>query len=112
MDFDPVLDSHPNAPRRGPVWLAFAAVVVAGGFGATIGYGLVSASCSNRPPVLQQLLAAAVPGYSAHASSCDGQIALATILGAVIAAVGVGIVAMLVLRAMSDWNAHRPEPKA
>lgn len=108
MTPDPVLDSHPNAPRRGPVWLAFAAVVIAGGFGAAIGYGLVHASCSSRPPVLRQLLEAAVPGYHAPTASCDAQLALATILGAAVAAVGVGIVAVLVLRAMADWKTHLP----
>ena len=49
-----------------------------------------------------------MPGYQAPTASCDAQLALATILGAAVAAVGVGIVAMLVLRAMADWKSHLP----
>jgi hypothetical protein len=109
MAYDDLLDSHPNAPRRGPVMLAFALVVLAGTLGGLIGYGLVDATCGERPPKLQQLLAAAVPGYKAAAHSCQAQLAGATFVGATIAAVGAGVVAVLVLRAMSDWHHHPPE---
>jgi ABC-type Fe3+ transport system permease subunit len=109
VDDDELIEWHPNAPRRGPVLLAFACVVAAGVLGALIGYGLVDASCSERPPRLQQLLAAAIPGYRTHARSCTWPLAGATMLGAFLAAAGTGVVAVLVLRAMSDWRAPRQE---
>jgi hypothetical protein len=77
--------------------------------GALIGYGLVDASCSEQPPRLQQLLAAAIPGYRTHARSCTLPLAGATVLGALIAAVGTGVVAVLVLRAMGDWRPPQRE---
>lgn len=101
------LEWHPNAPRRGPVYLAFACVVIAGVLGALIGYGLVDASCNERPSRLQQLLAAAVPGFRAKAGSCTWPLAGATLGGALLAAVGTGVVAVLVLRAMADWRPPR-----
>jgi hypothetical protein len=106
---DPVLDSHPNVVRKGPVYLAFTSVLVAGAFGAMIGYGLVAATCSETPAKLRQLLASAVPGYAVPTHSCQAQLAGATILGAVITAVGAGIVARLVLRAMTDWKKTPPK---
>lgn len=104
---DDLLDSHPNAPRRGPVWLAFTSVVLAGLFGALIGYGLATASCTERPSRLEQLLDAAVPGLRAAPRSCTLAVTGATLLGAAIAAVGGGVVAVLMLRAMSDWGTPR-----
>jgi ABC-type Fe3+ transport system permease subunit len=105
MADDDLIEWHPNAPRRGPVLLAFSAVVIAGVLGALIGYGLVDASCSEQPSRLEQLLTAAIPGYHAHTRSCTLPLAGATLLGALIAAVGTGVVAVLVLRAMGDWRA-------
>lgn len=72
------LTALPSALARG---LAFAAVVVSGLFGGLIGYAVVEIS--------------------------DGSAALAVIgaaIGAAICAVGVGVVAVLVLRAMAEWN--------
>ncbi|MGI8796682.1 MAG: hypothetical protein ACR2IR_08930 [Acidimicrobiia bacterium] len=70
-------------PSRTAYLLAFLAVVVSGLFGGTIGYGLVDISC-------------------------EGDCGLATLAGALVgasvAAVGVGIIAVLVLRAMSEWK--------
>ena len=104
---DPSL-SHPNAPRRGPVYLAYAAVVVAGTLGALIGYGLVKATCSDQAPKLQRLLHLADPAYKIPAHSCQLQRAGGLLSGAIIAGVGAGIVAVLVLRAMTDWRTHPP----
>lgn len=101
---DELSDQHPNAPRRGPVLLAFASVVLAGLLGALIGYGLVAASCRERPSRLQQLLEAAIPGYQAKAYSCTWPLAAATVAGGTLAAIGAGIVAVLVLRAMHEWR--------
>ena len=99
---------HPNAPRRGPVYLAYAAVVVAGTLGGVIGFGLVNATCSDRSPKLQRLMHLADASYKIPAHSCQLQRAGGLLSGAVIAGVGAGIVAVLVLRAMTDWRTHRP----
>ncbi len=104
MADDDLIEFHPSAPRRGPVLLAFVSVVVSGTLGALIGYGLVHASCSEQPPRLEQLLAAAIPGYRVHTRSCTLPLAGATLVGALLAAVGTGVVAVLVLRAMGDWR--------
>lgn len=90
--------------RRGPVGLAFVLVVVAGALGGGIGFGLVRASCDERPAKLRLLLKAAIDTYAVPDASCQTQRAIATIIGALIAAAGAGIVAMLVLRAMADWR--------
>jgi hypothetical protein len=104
---DAIQASHPNVPRRGPVYLAFGCVVIAGVLGALIGYGLVGASCSERAPRLQQLLAGAVHGYEAHGRSCTAPLAGGTLFGGTLAAIGTGIVAMLMMRAMGDWRPPR-----
>jgi hypothetical protein len=101
--------SHPNAPKRGPVYLAYGAVVLAGILGGVIGYGLVNATCSDQAPKLQRLLHLADPRYQIPAHSCQLQRAGGLLSGAVIAGVGAGIVAVLVLRAMTDWRPHPPQ---
>ncbi len=106
---DPVRDTHPNVVRKGPVYLAFGAVVIAGVFGGLIGYGLVAASCSETPAQLRQLLAAGVDGYAIPAHSCELQLAVTTVVGALIAASGAGVVARLVLKAMTDWKKTPPQ---
>ena len=70
-------------PSRAAFLLAFVSVVVAGFFGGVIGYGVTDVECTR---------------------SCSGSRAVGSVIGAVIAAVGVGIVAVLVLRAMSEWR--------
>jgi hypothetical protein len=91
------------------VYFAYAAVVVAGTLGALIGLGLVNATCSDRSPKLQRLIQLADPRYHVPAHSCQVQRAGGLLSGAVIAGVGAGIVAVLVLRAMTDWRTHPPE---
>jgi hypothetical protein len=76
-------EAPPTMPSRGAFFLAFASVVVAGCFGAVIGYGVTDVECTR---------------------ACTGSRALGSVIGGVIAAVGVGIVAVLVLRAMSEWR--------
>jgi len=100
---------HPNSPRRVPVYLAFAAVVVAGSLGGLIGLGLVNATCSSQSPKLQRILHLADPRYKIPAHSCQLQRAGGLLTGAIIAGVGAGIVAVLVLRAMTDWRTHPPD---
>jgi hypothetical protein len=74
-------------PSRTAYLLAFLSVVVSGLFGGTIGYGLVDVSCEGGCGL------AAVAG---------------ALIGAAIAAGGVGIIAVLVLRAMSEWKRNPP----
>jgi hypothetical protein len=70
-------------PSRGAYVLAFFSVVLAGAFGGIIGYGLVDIGCSGDCRV------AVIGGLA---------------VGALIGAIGVGIVAVLVLRAMAEWQ--------
>ena len=77
-------DAPPQMPSRTAFFLAFASGVVAGLFGGIIGYGLADVGCTG---------------------DCQGEKLLGTLLGSTAAAAGVGIVAVLVLRAMSEWRA-------
>ena len=70
-------------PSRGAYVLAFLSVVLAGVFGAVIGYGLGDLSVDGGST------AAGIAGM---------------IIGGAIGAVGVGVVAVLVLRAMAEWQ--------
>jgi hypothetical protein len=70
-------------PSRGAYVLAFLSVVFAGAFGGIIGYGLVDIGCDG---------------------DCGLAVIAGLLVGALIGAVGVGIVAVLVLRAMSEWQ--------
>jgi hypothetical protein len=69
-------------PSRGAYLLAFASVIVAGLFGGVIGYGLADLGS----------------GTSSTTTNIIGMI-----VGALVGAVGVGVVAVLVLRAMAEW---------
>jgi hypothetical protein len=97
--------AHPNLPRRGALALMFAAIVVCGVLGGSIGYGLVNTSCASSPTVAQHLLEE-IPGYHAHTSSCDLKLLGAALAGTVFAAIGAGVVAMLMMRAQAEWRAH------
>lgn len=98
-------ESHPNLPRRGPLALMFAAIVIAGVLGGGIGYGLVNTSCPKEPTLAEQLLET-VPKFHASTPSCDPKILAGAVVGALLAAIGAGVVAMLMLRAQSEWRAH------
>lgn len=63
--------------------MAFTAILVAGLCGALIGSSFVSLQCE---------------------SSCDTASGVAAIVGGLAAASGVAVVAVLVLRAMGEWN--------
>jgi len=77
-------------PSRAAYLLAFGSVVVAGVFGGIIGYGIVDVG-STGPANTAKLLG--------------------TLVGAAGGAVGVGIIAVLVLRAMAEWKRQpRSEP--
>lgn len=90
------IDSDPNevvpVPATGPprvaFILAFAGTVVCGLLGSLIGFGLVQLD-------------------SPDATAAQ---AIGAIIGGVLTALGAGIVAVLVLRAMSEWGRHGPGP--
>lgn len=82
-DEDRPLSALPS--RRARV-LAFAAILVAGLCGALIGSSFVKLQCDG---------------------SCDTSSGLGAIVGGLTAAGGVAVVAVLVLRAMGEWNRIR-----
>jgi uncharacterized membrane protein len=80
-------ETPPTMPSRTAFLLSFVSVVLAGVLGGVIGYGIVDIDCTR---------------------GCAASKLLAAVLGAVFAAVGVGIVAVLVLRAMAEWRRKPP----
>jgi hypothetical protein len=72
-------------PSRWAYLLAFGGVVLAGVLGGIIGYGIADVS-----------------------SQTDVSHVVGALVGAVIGAGGVGIVAVLVLRAMAEWRRQNP----
>ena len=72
-----------RCPSRQARAVAFGAIVVAGICGALIGYSFVSIQCHG---------------------ACSAPEGAGAIVGAIIAAVGVAVVAVLVLRAMGEWK--------
>jgi hypothetical protein len=86
---EPVPDGEPTPPMlpsRGAFLLAFGGVVLAGILGGIIGYGIADVS-----------------------SHSDLSHLVGTFIGSVIGAAGVGIVAVLVLRAMAEWRRQNPQ---
>jgi hypothetical protein len=81
----PTDDQRPLSalPSRGARLAAFLAILVAGAAGGLIGFALVDIQCEGE---------CAVPA------------SIGTFTGAVVAAVGVAVVAVLVLRAMGEWR--------
>jgi hypothetical protein len=100
-----VPETHPNLPRRGLLALMFAAIVICGALGGAIGYGLVNTSCPSSPTVAERLLEE-VPAFHAHEPTCDLKLLAGAVSGAVLAAIGAGVVAMLMLRAQAEWRTH------
>jgi hypothetical protein len=76
-------DPHPYAASRGAVIGAFVAIVVAGLSGAAIGYGLVDIGCTG---------------------DCGTVAGLGGLIGGLLAAGGVAIVAVLLLRSLAEWK--------
>ena len=77
-------DEHPYAASRGALFGAFVAVVLAGLSGAAIGFGLVDIGCTG---------------------DCGTLAGVGALLGGLVAAGGVAIVAVLLLRSMAEWKA-------
>jgi len=82
-DDSPSREAPPQMPSRTAFLVSFFSVVVAGVFGGIIAYGLVDVGCEG---------------------DCQASRLLGVVIGAVLAAGGVGIVAVLVLRAMGEWR--------
>lgn len=80
-----------SLPSRGARILAFAAIVLGGLCGGLIGYGFTDLQCTG---------------------GCTGLAGGVGLLGAVGGAVGVGVVAVLALRAMGEWRTVRHGPDA
>lgn len=77
-------DYSPSAlPSTGARVLAFASILLAGLCGGLIGYAVVDLQCEG---------------------DCTAASGFAGLAGAVIFAVGVGVVAVLALRAMAEWR--------
>ena len=86
MDLDPpTTDERPLSRLPSPLAraLAFAAIVLAGLLGALIGWALVDIQCRG---------------------DCSTASAIGTVVGGVVAAGGVAIVAVIALRAMGEWK--------
>jgi hypothetical protein len=80
-------DLPAGLPSRTAYLFAFFSVVVAGMFGGIIGYGIVDVGTT---------------GTAATAKL------LGTLIGAALGAGGVGVIAVLVLRAMAEWKRRPP----
>lgn len=77
-------DYAPSAlPSTGARVLAFSSILIAGLCGGLIGYAVVDLQCEG---------------------DCTAPAGIAGLTGAVIFAVGVGVVAILALRAMAEWR--------
>ena len=75
----------PSAPARG---LAFGSIIVGGVCGALIGFAFTDLQCDD---------------------GCTAWAGLSGVVGAIVGAIGVAIVAVLVLRAMDEWESVKDE---
>jgi hypothetical protein len=107
MVADDVVPEHPNLPRRGALALMFAAIALAGMLGGLIGYGLVATTCPNSPTRAERLLEQ-VQGFHASVPSCTWEELLAALAGTLIAGIGTAVIAILVMRAQTEWRSHAP----
>jgi hypothetical protein len=98
---------HPNLPRRGALALMFVGIALAGILGGLIGYGVVHASCNDTPTHAERLFAT-MPGFHASVSSCDWKLFGAAVIGTLLTSIGAAVVAVLMMRAQSEWRAHAP----
>src|SRR4051812_3218398 len=101
------IPEHPNLPKRGPLGLMFLGIVSAGILGGMIGYGLVATSCPDAP-TRAELLLEQVKGFHTHVQSCAWAELGAALFGTIISALGAATVAVLVIRAQSEWRGHAP----
>lgn len=101
---------HPNLPRRGALGTMFIAIALSGSLGGLIGYSLVATTCPDTATRAEQLLQQ-IRGFQAHVPSCAVKELGAALVGTVLAAVGAATIAILVLRAQSEWRGHAPRPR-
>lgn len=95
-------------PPVGARVLAFLAILVGGLCGGLIGWSVVDIQCGPSDVVVidqasrtTELVEQADAGDD---SGCDGWAAAGGFVGALVGAGGVGIVSVLVLRAMAEWR--------
>jgi hypothetical protein len=102
-----ITPEHPNLPRRGALGAMFAAISISGALGGLIGYALVASTCPSTPTRAERMLEQ-VRGFQAHVPSCAWKELGAALLGTVIAALGAATIAVLVMRAHTEWRSHAP----
>ncbi|MGI9121008.1 MAG: hypothetical protein ACR2G7_12955 [Acidimicrobiales bacterium] len=100
-------------PPVGARVLAFVAIIVAGICGGLIAYSITSLQCGSDDGRAASVLPAPPPGERPPAAptdepapddGCTTIAGLGGLLGAIVSATGVAIIAVLVLRAMSEWR--------
>jgi hypothetical protein len=101
------IPEHPNLPKRGALGFMFAGIAAAGILGGLIGYGLVASSCPDSPTRAEVLLQQ-VRGFEPAAHSCAWAELGAALAGTIVAALGAATIAVLVMRAHSEWRGHAP----
>jgi hypothetical protein len=105
-----ITPEHPNLPRRGALGAMFVAIALAGSLGGLIGYSLVAATCPDSPTRAERLLEQ-IRGFQPHVPSCAGKELAAALAGTIFAAIGAATIAILVMRAQSEWRGHAPRPR-
>ena len=88
----------------------FAAISLSGALGGLIGYSLVATTCPDSPTRAERLLEQ-IRTFHAHVPSCALKELAAALVGTVLAAVGAATIAVLVIRAQSEWRGHGPRPR-
>jgi hypothetical protein len=101
---------HPNLPRRGALGAMFTAIALSGSLGGLIGYSLVASTCPDAPTRAERLLEQ-IRGFQVHMPSCALKELVAALAGTIFAAVGAATIAILVMRAQSEWRGHAPRPR-
>ncbi len=95
-------------PPRGARVLAFLAIVVGGLCGGLIGWSVTDLQCGGTAraplPVERPLTTGTTTVAADGDSGCTTWSAGGALVGSVLGAGGVGIVAVLVLRAMGEWR--------
>ncbi|HEY5173609.1 MAG TPA: hypothetical protein VIK54_17935 [Acidimicrobiia bacterium] len=105
-----ITPEHPNLPRRGALAAMFVVISLSGALGGLIGYSLVATTCPDTPTRAEQLLEQ-IRGFQVHVPSCALKELGAALVGTVVAAIGAATIAILVVRAQSEWRGHAPTPR-